>query len=36
LEAAKESLGYKPIKNKTWIRTWNEELKQIIDKKTRM
>jgi hypothetical protein len=31
LEAAKESLGYKPIKKKTWIRTWNEGLKQTID-----
>jgi hypothetical protein len=29
LEAAKESLGYKPIKKKTW----NEELKQTIDRK---
>jgi hypothetical protein len=33
LEATKESLGYKPIKKKTWMRTWNEELKQIIDRK---
>jgi hypothetical protein len=33
LEATKESIGYKPTKNKTWIRTWNEELKQIINKK---
>jgi hypothetical protein len=33
LEAAKESLGYKPIKKKTRIRTWKEELKQIIDRK---
>jgi hypothetical protein len=34
LEATKESLGYKPIKKKTWIRTWNEEpkLKFIIKK----
>jgi hypothetical protein len=27
LTAAKESLGYKSIKNKNWIRTWNEDLK---------
>jgi uncharacterized protein (DUF1697 family) len=32
LETAKESIGYKPTK--TWIRTWNEELKQIMDKKS--
>jgi hypothetical protein len=33
LEATKESVGYKPTKKKTWIRTWNEELKQIINTK---
>jgi hypothetical protein len=33
LEAAKGSLGYKPIKKKTRIRTLNEELEQIIDRK---
>jgi hypothetical protein len=30
LEAAKNSLGYKPIKWKTCIRIWNEEQKQGI------
>jgi hypothetical protein len=29
LEAAEESLGY----NRKWLRTWNDELKQIIDEK---
>jgi hypothetical protein len=33
LEATKESLGYKPIEKKTWIRTWTEELKQTTDRK---
>jgi hypothetical protein len=31
LEEAKEGLRYKPIKKKTWIKTCNEEQKQIID-----
>jgi hypothetical protein len=31
LKAAEESLAYKPIK--PLVRTWNEELKQIIRKK---
>jgi hypothetical protein len=33
LEATKESIRYKPTKKEIWIRTWNEELKQIINKK---
>jgi hypothetical protein len=33
LEVARESLGYKTVKKKTWIRAWNEELKQILDRK---
>jgi hypothetical protein len=33
LTAAKESLGYKSVKKKNWIRTWNEDLRAIIDGK---
>jgi hypothetical protein len=33
LEATKESLGFKSIKKKTWMRMWNEDLKQITDGK---
>jgi hypothetical protein len=33
LEAAFESIGYKPTKKKKLLRTWNADLKEIIDKK---
>lgn len=33
MEAAFESLGYKQIKNKKRLRTWNPELKEMIDQK---
>jgi hypothetical protein len=33
LETTEKSIGYKRIKKKTSMRTWNEERKQIIVKK---
>jgi general stress protein 26 len=33
LTAGKESPGYKLVKMKNWIRTWNEDIKFITDEK---
>ena len=32
-KAAEESLGYKKWKNRTWLRTWNDETQLAIEEK---
>jgi hypothetical protein len=33
IEAAVESTGYKKLKNRKWLRTWNDEIKLAIEEK---
>ena len=32
-KAALESVGYKKWKNQKWLRTWNDEIQMVIEKK---
>ena len=32
-KAAEESIGYKKLKNRKWLRTWNEEIQRAIEEK---